>query len=491
MASLSNISVSNIELINVYPKDSNRNNIPTNYVLQTTESGLATWTPSRENPFTIDDILDISAKAAANEQDISNIEDSLQNIYIDSNTVSIGIDANGTDQTLNDSNLADNIITIGYQTISNLSERMNQDGSIAIGHHSLRNESNYQPIDGTGIQRSNIAIGYNTGNDFGGGYKNIMFGYESGKVLKDASANILIGNNTGKTIQNGNSNIIIGIDAANDCSSDLSHSTIIGIQAASSFSGQGSYNTFIGENVANDASDVSNSIAIGRNNIANAMDISESIFIGENTGRYSIKNHNSISIGNNTTQYGTHISNIVIGINSIKGKTDGTNSNNDIIAIGTSIGISGGDGGDSNIIIGNLAGFELSNNENVIIGHSAGMKNGGCNVYIGYEVAKFIPTDTANSNVGIGHKTLRENEGTEMIAIGANAATLKGLTQSIAIGKNAGKGTETGLITSSSNIFIGENAGSNIGGGGSIGIGINSLSSVGNGYSNNIAIGVN
>jgi len=110
------------------------------------------------------------------------------------------------------------------------------------------------------------------------------------------------------------------------------------------------------------------------------------------------------------------------------------------------------------VFLGNQAGEndDLSNNENVFVGESAGRDNilGAKNVALGYQA---LLETLSDSSTAVGYRALQNNStGTNNLALGLNA-----LESNSSGNYNIGIGTETGKrnFTGSNNTFVGNFAG--------------------------------
>tara|TARA_R100000951_G_scaffold68197_2_gene57549 strand:- start:4233 stop:5306 length:1074 start_codon:yes stop_codon:yes gene_type:complete len=155
--------------------------------------------------------------------------------------------------------------------------------------------------------------------------------------------------------------------------------------------------------------------------------------------------NDNVGIGTNVlTAMATGAHNIAIGNQAMKSRTAGSQT----IAIGKSAGgISSGDVGDKNVLIGSSTGYSLDG--------SGGAYNAGQNVHIGYFAGQYQTSALKNTFVG-------SNAGQDITTGGSN----------VAVGYYAGKGDSATAQTNSNSVFVGDYA-----------------RSLGNGYTNEIVIG--
>lgn len=273
--------------------------------------------------------------------------------------------------------------------------------------------------------------------------------------------------NKGHLDEASNGNIIIGANAGGDLGISSSvQNTIIGVNTGNAIT-SGSYNTFIGSNVGNRVSTNNEIVAFGYNSgnilgntcvaIANLIHPraeytgqDHNILIGKQAG-YSIgaENSENVIIGNLAganltvaTNGQTDMKNLIIGSNCAYSIDDGVNN----VMIGDSILYNGASGSNpsSSVLFGNNINYNSSNSaNNVFLGHNVAYNNTGTeNVMIGRDSG--YNTTSANRNTLIGNKS------------GFNSSQGD---QNIYFGVEAGYGTNSS--TSSFNIGFGNRAGYN------------------------------
>lgn len=271
--------------------------------------------------------------------------------------------------------------------------------------------------------------------------------------------------NKGHLDETSNGSLVIGSSAGGDLgTSSATQNTIIGINTGNAIT-SGSYNTFYGSNVGNRVSTANLIVAIGYNSgnilgnncvaignlvhpIAEYTGQDDNILIGKQAG-YSLgaENSQNVIIGNlagaNLTVASsgqTDMKNVIVGSESAHSIDDGVNN----VMIGYRILYDNASGNtpSSDVLIGNNASYNSSNSaNNVYLGHDAGYGNLGTeNIAIGRESAR--NTVDANRNVLVGKKAgYQGSQGDQNIYVGNEA----GYSTSYSTGSfNIGFGNRTG-----------------------------------------------
>ncbi len=161
----------------------------------------------------------------------------------------------------------------------------------------------------------------------------------------------------------------------------------------------------------------------------------ENNFIGRSAGKANVDGYNNNFIGSNTGLSNTNGSgNNFIGINAGKFNTEGLDNN----YLGDSAGQENTTG-DFNISIGHLAGkYYTTYDSNVFIGNQAGggsLSLGSNNTFVGASAGY---QNQGDLNIFIGdHAAPNHSTGSYNIAIGVNTEVMNGLTNGVALGRDA------------------------------------------------------
>ncbi len=241
-----------------------------------------------------------------------------------------------------------------------------------------------------------------------------------GAPISGLNGNLFVGDNAGNISLTGHNNTIVGNDSGYMMTS-ANNSTLLGFRAGESIS-EGNNNTFLGK----DAGRATNT---GDNNTFTG-------YLSGNTNR----------IGSDNTAYGSE---------SLKLNYSGERN----VAIGRQAGYNLTV--DDNVLVGFQAGYASTTaQENIMIGSKAGLSNttGDANVLIGHQAG--ITSTNSNNIVSVGHLSGFSNTGNNNTFIGKNAgyANTTGEYQTM-IGYNAGL-TATG--TGNNNTMVGAFAGSSL-----------------------------
>jgi hypothetical protein len=483
----------------------------------------------------IDNAVIIGSNAAANissgSESVIIGSNAAANITTITNSVVIGKNA-GAGQ---DNTGANETVIIGHNTGSNIGSITK---SVIIGSNvgnQMSNDATMNIVLG-GSDTANkltsgsnsVIIGSYSATELTTGNRHIIMGNHSGNRLDTTDDIIILGHNSGSNISGGNDTddkaIIIGNDAGQYMSNGgvifIGHeagkkatgedSIIIGNQAGRTISGP--RNLLIGNYTA----------GISNNPVVNPVEGRDNIIFGNRAG-YSLTtgNYNFIagsgdvsngSAGNDLT---TGEGNMIVGYRAGRNLVDGDynflfgreagfnlNDGSRNFIMGDRSGYNLNSGGDANdcMIIGNLAGYNLTEGEGILmigqeagyngtsaddslyigkragfenstgsqtvyIGNEAGYKNTlGQSVMIGVEAGRNSTTSERNTFIGFGAgrgkgETVSENlTGDQIIAIGYEAGSnLVSGYQTILIGNNAGRNNEAGAKS----IMIGPNAGQN------------------------------
>jgi len=222
----------------------------------------------------------------------------------------------------------------------------------------------------------NSFLGYRAGRSNTIGDKNIFIGYEAGISTigwaggtggGEGSWNCFIGYQAGYSNIHGANNTFIGSSAGKSTDSD--HNTCLGSNSGTNNTGYA--NTFIGSYAGMKNTIGGNNVFLGRGAGWNILDGSGNTFIGSGAGA-------NIKSGQE---------NIIIG--------SGAAGENYFAGSGT---------GSSNIIIGNKAGYSLSNtSSNIFIGNQAGYNETGSNKLIIENSSSTTPLVAGNFETNLFH----------------------------------------------------------------------------------------
>ncbi len=218
---------------------------------------------------------------------------------------------------------------------------------------------------------------------------NYFIGHEAGAKITNGKYNSLIGYRSGQTLKDGDCNIFIGYEAGYNTlgtlsvpgGSEGSWNCFIGYQAGHS-NINGANNTFIGSSSGKSTNSDHNT-CLGSNSGTNNIGYANT-FIGSYAGMKNTNGGNNVFLGRGSGW------NIQEGSwNTFIGSGAGANikSGQDNIIIGAGAAgenyFAGSGSGSSNIIIGNKAGYSLSNtSSNIFIGNQAGYNETGSNKLI-------------------------------------------------------------------------------------------------------------
>ena len=321
----------------------------------------------------------------------------------------------------------------------------------AIGYNAMSR------IDGGSLDSQyNIAIGVESLHSSLPGGHNIGIGYHTLRNLyvgdlRNAGFNsIAIGNSAGWAVGTGG-HVFIGAGAASG--STVSSVRNISATAGSIIAiGSGSLKEGYGT--------LSGTITIGFDSGKNLKDSSNNIVIGhESLSLTSTTNvdHN-IVIGNSTAQYNSGNENVIIGnLSAIASGFAGASN----VIIGNKSGESMTNS-DYNVLIGYDVASRLTTGDfNVVMGGgSAGVSltTGNYNLILGYQAAGLTVNLTGESNIVLGYAAGFDlTSGRDNILIGKTAGgNLSTATGSIMIGRESGGDTAGSAITGHGNIALGE-----------------------------------
>ena len=300
----------------------------------------------------------------------------------------------------------------------------------------------------------------------GAGNYNNFIGFCAGLSNTTGDCNVFIGNHAGTANTTAQRNIMIG-DAAGDCATlTNSNNVFLGSCAGKCATGDSCYNNFIGHNAgfSNDGGEDNNFFGryVGRSNTTGSQNIFIGLTAGCNNITGSCNNMIGVGAGRCATVTGPH--------------------NN---FFGTYAGKCASGAGKHNNFIGFCAGLSNTTGAyNTFIGCGAGERNttGDCSIAIGFQAGK---CGNSNKSIFIGRyagKGCLGATGTTNIAIGDEAGTnLASGTSNIFLGDKAAAGesitgtknTTIGLCagyrisSGSSNVFVGNYAGKCVTTGGS------------------------
>ena len=281
-------------------------------------------------------------------------------------------------------------VAIGHSALYTANENDN-DGTVAIGYEACKVQAG---TGGAQFASATVGIGYKALTALTTGVGNTAVGYNAGLAITTATQNTAIGYEALKASVDGLQNTAVGYQSLYAC------------------------NLGAGDEQAN--------VAIGRE-----------AGYGIVTGKFNV------CIGNKTMQSAAHAdtdSNVAIGHQSMKGGTDAGFVNNVGVGSETLFSITGGD---YNSAIGSKAGYALTTGSyNVHLGYQAGEAQtiASSNTFIGGRAGADITQ--GENNVSIGRDSLYvSTTSADQVCIGAWAGSLIYGSQSVAIGKDALKGT--------------------------------------------------
>jgi hypothetical protein len=342
------------------------------------------------------------------------------------------------------------------------------DDTIILGHNSGSNISG-----GNDADDKSIIIGNSAGQYMQNGGV-IFIGHEAGKKATGEDS-IIIGNEAGRTIS-GARNTVIGNKAAGISNNPVvnpveGHDNILmGNRAGYSLT-TGNYNVVVGSGDASNGS-AGNDLTSGDGNMLmgyragrNLVDGDYNFLFGREAG-FNINDGSRNFIMGDQAAYrlnsgGDANDNMIIGNSAGYNLTEGEG----ILMIGKEAGYNA-TSGDDNLFIGKRAGYNAgSGSQSVYIGNEAGLNNTlSQNTIIGVNAGRNSTTAERNTFIGFaagrgkGEAVSDNNTGDQNIAIGYEAGSnLVSGYQSLLIGNNAGRNNEAGA----KNIMIGPNAGQN------------------------------
>jgi len=379
-------------------------------------------------------------------------------------------------------NSGDNNIYMGYLAGQGGLSPENGVNNVFIGTES-------GTVNTTGAE--NVFVGFQTGYKNSSGRNNTFLGTESGREMTVGSHNTFMGSYAGADAVGGDQNVFIGYltgqhhTVGND-NVFLGNSAGMG---AASFSGTSERNVILGANAGSYINNAIDNVFIGHlageGKLANPVTGDYNIIIGESAGRNIIDGSSNVFMGTQAGFFNELGKNNIFlgyqaGYNNIG---DGTlYDGNYNIFIGYQAGLENTTG-QSNIYIGEVAGRDIASGVwNTIIGKEAAlnMDAGNWNTFIGAQAGDFKQDGNANvligmqagsyassgaENVMIGNKAGYNQGGnyTDLISrnvcVGFETAFLGIGTDNVLIGYKAGRSLTTN--TSTGNIMIGSNAGSN------------------------------
>jgi hypothetical protein len=258
------------------------------------------------------------------------------------------------------------------------------------------------------LEPDNYFIGLESGMNINAGLYNSFLGYQTGYSTTDAENNVFLGYKSGYSNTLGNSNVFIG--------------------NTSGFTNTiGNFNVFVGDSAGFSSNAASYNVFIGKSSGKTNITGEKNTFLGYYAGFANTSGLNNVFIGNES------------------GRTNTS--------------------GESNVFLGNYAGYTNNASNNVFLGNEAGRYNtlGTNNAFIGYYAGR--ANTTGASNVLIGNRTGESiTASSKNVVIGNNSAfdVTASLSSSVIMGDNALTGMKA-VIPVSSSLFIGKNAGINLG----------------------------
>ena len=221
-------------------------------------------------------------------------------------------------------------------------------------------------------------------------------------------------------------------------------------------------NIGIGKNVFQDLTSADYNVVIGPDAGMNITTGGYNVLVGRETGQYLTTTTNTVAIGDNAGRFNTGGSNTFVGTNAGKRGTSGATSNNTIIGLSAGGNNTGGNntiighqaltfgaGGADNVVIGYLAGQDITSDDNVAIGASAALNvtSGTRNIAIGAYSMDAATTDS--DNIAIGYDALggAVSGGEKNIAIGNYSSdALTSGDKNTVIGHEASSANATGEL---------------------------------------------
>ena len=194
-------------------------------------------------------------------------------------------------------------------------------------------------------------------------------------------------------------------------------------------------NTIVGNNSGSSMTTADNSTLLGFESGYSITEGNNNTFLGQKSGKFTTSGDNNTFTGNQSGENNQSGSdNSAYGADSLFSSVSGNRN----IAMGRFAGYNINN--DDNILIGNNAGYSaITSSKNVIIGNEAGLTftSGDNNVMIGFQSGN--QSTSVNNVVSIGYKSGYSNVSNNNIFMGANAGynTTSGQNQTI-IGYNAG-----------------------------------------------------
>ena len=325
-------------------------------------------------------------------------------------------------------------------------------------------------------QNDNIFIGKGVAKVEWGGQCDDNVGIGSGVMstgaLNDAHGNVALGYEAMKTLTQSDNNVAIGKQALSSILAGAGGNVALGY--LSGRDAYGTKNVFIGYQAGMQQTSGSGSINIG--NLAGQVDSSSpNTIIG--SGAFASSNNSSSG------------SNVIVGYEA-GGSINSANSTDNVI-LGRGAGGGGGAEFTENIAIGSYAldgtGSNASTGQ-VAIGHYAlsAVTSGGLNTAVGYQSGDSVTTGGGNtlfgyrtgtevtdghSNTLIGAEAQKDNNVSEVVAIGERAGLYNSATQNVFVGNEAGRISSTGTgqtylgynsgyyALGNNNTFVGKNSG--------------------------------
>ena len=270
---------------------------------------------------------------------------------------------------------------------------------------------------------------------------NTTLGIEAGLNLTSGGGNSFVGDDAGKTITTGARNLALGKNSMSTAATGINDTVAVGYSSGSQATG-------------------SSSVHVGRF-AAYTNQASGHISIGQQAGLSQTSGEGNINVGYQAGySNSTGARNVKLGYQA--GKVD-TNDDNIFIGHQAGLGQVGSNNSDDNIVIGTQAKYNNSTNFRgaVVIGHQAAYSDSSLfynyNVAIGYR-ANYLSNGNYDS-VAIGYKAgyQASADGNTIIGYNAQEGTITGAHNTI-IGKNANVASSS--ATGSNNTVLGYNAAS-------------------------------
>ena len=344
-------------------------------------------------------------------------------------------------QALKSATTAENVVAIGY--LAGDAQTTDDEGSIYIG--SSAGSSDY------GTNRS-LFIGFDAGNKNTTGQNNLAIGHKALEDMVSGIHNTSIGREAGKKLT-GNQNVAIGTFAMQ-------------------YRVAGYYNTAIGDQAMRNSTAGDKNVIIGTSAMGNDTAGTGG---GENVG-----------IGFGVLRKNTGMYNVILGASAV---SQGTGVNNSVI-IGREAAGAAAVTGDDNVIMGYRAAYDLTSGYSLVaIGYEAGanVTTANRNIYIGYQ-AGHAQVASAEYSVMIGELAGYDVSGQRNLMIGGGAGhnAKVDTTETTFIGYNAGANA-----SGTSNTFVGSNAGASTNAGNELtAVGKGTLSTITGSYNTAIGFGV-